>query len=69
MVAGLRAQFPQPIPVMVTLTVMHTVTGALVLATTVLVTLACYRLVASAGTLAVRVSASGESSQPQQAAL
>ncbi len=62
-------QFPQPIPVMVTLTVLHTVSGALVLATTVLVTLACYRLVASAGTLAVRVSASGESSQPQQAAL
>jgi cytochrome c oxidase assembly protein subunit 15 len=62
-------QFPQPIPVMVTLTVLHTVSGALVLATTVLVTLACYRLVASPGTLAVRVSASGESSQPQQAAL
>jgi cytochrome c oxidase assembly protein subunit 15 len=62
-------QFPQPIPVMVTLTVLHTVSGALLLATTVLVTLACYRLVASPGTLAVRLSAPGESSQPQQAAL
>jgi cytochrome c oxidase assembly protein subunit 15 len=39
------AQFPQPIPVMVVLTVAHTVTGALVLATVVFVTLACYRLV------------------------
>lgn len=38
-------QFPQPIPVMVTFTVIHTVTGALVLATTVLVTWLCYRLV------------------------
>ena len=39
------ASFPQPIPVMVTLTVIHTVTGALVLVSTVLVTLACFRLV------------------------
>ena len=39
------AQFPQPIPVMVTFTVVHTVTGALVLAATVLVMLVCYRLV------------------------
>lgn len=39
------AQFPQPIPVMVSLTVIHVVTGALVLGTAVLVTLACYRLV------------------------
>jgi cytochrome c oxidase assembly protein subunit 15 len=43
------ANFPQPIPVTVTLTVIHTVTGALVLASTVLVTLACYRLVRPAG--------------------
>jgi heme a synthase len=41
------AQFPQPIPITVTLTVLHTVTGALVLATTVLVTLVCYRLIRS----------------------
>ena len=39
------AQFPQPIPVTVGLTVAHTVAGALLLATVVLVTLACYRLV------------------------
>jgi cytochrome c oxidase assembly protein subunit 15 len=38
-------QFPQPIPVMVTLTVMHTVFGAVLLATVVVVTLLCYRLV------------------------
>jgi cytochrome c oxidase assembly protein subunit 15 len=38
-------QFPQPIPIMVTFTVAHTVFGALLLATVVLVTLACYRLV------------------------
>jgi cytochrome c oxidase assembly protein subunit 15 len=37
--------FPQPIPVMVSLTVIHTVTGALVLAVMVLTTLACHRLV------------------------
>jgi len=43
------ANFPQPIPVTITLTVIHTVTGALVLASTVLVTLACYRLVGPAG--------------------
>jgi hypothetical protein len=43
------ASFPQPIPVMVALTVAHVVTGALVLVTTVLVTLTCYRLVRSAG--------------------
>jgi cytochrome c oxidase assembly protein subunit 15 len=47
------AQFPQPIPVMVALTVIHTVTGAVVLATTVLVTLACYRLAKPSG-VAVR---------------
>jgi hypothetical protein len=39
------ASFPQPIPVMVSLTVIHTVMGALVLASTVLLTLACYRIV------------------------
>ena len=43
------ASFPQPIPVMVGLTVAHVVTGALVLVSTVLVTLSCYRLVRSAG--------------------
>ncbi|MGH9593909.1 MAG: hypothetical protein ACRD5L_12520, partial [Bryobacteraceae bacterium] len=39
------AQFPQPIPVMVALTVIHTVTGALVLATTLITTLVSYRLI------------------------
>lgn len=39
------ADFPQPIPVMVTFTVIHTVMGALVLASTVLLTIVCHRLV------------------------
>jgi heme a synthase len=43
------ASFPQPIPLMVALTVAHVVTGALVLVGTVLVTLVCYRLVRPAG--------------------
>jgi cytochrome c oxidase assembly protein subunit 15 len=38
------APFPQPIAIMVTLTVVHTVTGALLLATTVLTTLVSYRM-------------------------
>jgi cytochrome c oxidase assembly protein subunit 15 len=37
--------FPQPMPVMVTLTVVHTVTGALVLAAMLVTSLICYRLV------------------------
>lgn len=45
------ASFPQPIPVMVGLTVTHVVTGALVLVSTVLVMLVCYRLVRPAGAL------------------
>lgn len=43
------ASFPQPIPVMVTLTVAHVVTGALVLVSCVLTTLVCYRIVQPAG--------------------
>jgi len=39
------AHFPQPIPVMVTLTVVHTVTGALLLAVTLITALIIYRLV------------------------
>jgi len=39
------ARFPQPIPVMVTLTVVHTVTGALLLAATLVTTLIIYRLI------------------------
>jgi heme a synthase len=38
------ARFPQPVPVMVTLTVVHTVTGALLLATTLLTALVSYRM-------------------------
>jgi cytochrome c oxidase assembly protein subunit 15 len=40
------ADFPQPIPVMVSFTVIHTVLGALVLGFTVLLTIVCHRLVA-----------------------
>jgi cytochrome c oxidase assembly protein subunit 15 len=40
------ASFPQPIAVMVTLTVVHTVTGALVLAATLVTALVSYRLLA-----------------------
>jgi cytochrome c oxidase assembly protein subunit 15 len=39
------ADFPQPIPIMISLTVIHTVTGALVLGSTVLLTLVCHRIV------------------------
>jgi cytochrome c oxidase assembly protein subunit 15 len=39
------ADFPQPIPVMITFTVIHTVMGALVLASTVLFTIVCHRVV------------------------
>jgi len=43
----------QPMPVMVVLTVAHTVFGALVFATAILVVLMCYRLVPRRGTVAV----------------
>ena len=39
------ADAPQPMPVMVTLTVIHTVTGAILFAFSVLVVLMCYRLI------------------------
>jgi heme a synthase len=39
------ADFPQPIPVMITSTVIHTVMGAVVLGSTVLLTIVCYKLV------------------------
>ena len=44
---------PQPMPVMVWLTVIHTVFGALVFASSILVVLMCYRLVPRRGTVAV----------------
>ena len=39
------ADAPQPMPVMVTLTVVHTVVGAILFGFSVLVVLLCYRLV------------------------
>lgn len=39
------AQAPQPMPAMVTLTVVHTVVGALLFAVSIVVVLICYRLV------------------------
>jgi len=51
------AQFPQPIPVTVTLTVVHTVTGALVLATTAMVGFVCYRMVGSSAAERVAIGA------------
>jgi len=44
---------PQPMPVMVILTVVHTVFGALVFASSILVVLMCYRLVQRRGTVTV----------------
>src|SRR3979490_2472099 len=38
------ARFPQPVAIMVTLTVVHTVTGALLLATTLMTALVTYRM-------------------------
>ena len=46
------ADAPQPMPVMVTLTVIHTVVGALLFAFSVLIVLACYRLVPRHGEVA-----------------
>lgn len=63
------AQFPQPIPVMVTLTVAHTVTGALVLATMVLVTLVCYRVIRSPRTVVVSPESAREPSAHREAVL
>src|SRR5260370_32164194 len=39
------ADAPQPMPVMVTLTVIHTVVGAILFAFSMLVVLMCYRLI------------------------
>ena len=46
------AHFPQPIDIMVALTVVHTVTGALVLAVTLVTALICYRMVSSGSAVA-----------------
>ena len=63
------AQFPQPIPITISFTVIHTVTGALVLATTVLVTFLCYRLVRPLHAAAPVGASVGDSSRRQEAAL
>ena len=63
------APFPQPIPVMVSLTVIHTVTGALVLASTVLLTLICHRIVLRSGERERAVVRSGQPSRPRHASL
>jgi cytochrome c oxidase assembly protein subunit 15 len=47
------ADAPQPMPVMVTLTAMHTVVGALLFATSILVVLICYRMVPRSREVAV----------------
>ena len=47
------ADAPRPMPVMVSLTVLHTVFGALVFVASVFVVLLCYRLVPRRGTVAV----------------
>jgi hypothetical protein len=46
------ARFPQPIAIMVTLTVVHTVTGALLLATALMTALVSYRMLRPEATLA-----------------
>jgi hypothetical protein len=46
------ANAPQPMPVMVTLTVIHTVVGALLFALSVAIVLICYRLVPRRGEVA-----------------
>jgi heme a synthase len=46
------ARFPQPITIMVTLTVVHTVTGALLLASTLMTALVSYRMLRPGTTLA-----------------
>src|SRR5260370_28800859 len=46
------ARFPQPITIMVTLTVVHTVTGALLLGTTLMTALVSYRMLRPRAALA-----------------
>jgi len=47
------ADAPQPMPVMVTLTVIHTVVGAILFAFSILIVLICYRLVPRRGEVTV----------------
>ena len=57
------ARFPQPITVMVILTVVHTVTGALVLATTLVTALMSYRLMAAPNTVHEKATMSAQVAQ------
>lgn len=58
------ASDPQPMPVMIAFTVMHTVVGALTFASAIVVVLLCYRLVPRR---AVRLSPQGEVVGPSRA--
>jgi cytochrome c oxidase assembly protein subunit 15 len=57
------ARFPQPIGVMVALTVVHTVTGALVLAVTLVTALITYRLLRAGSVMADSVADSAPASE------
>jgi heme a synthase len=57
------ARFPQPIPVMVTLTVVHTVTGALLLATALITALVSFRVLRPASVVANSPAASEQVAQ------
>jgi heme a synthase len=66
---GYGARFPQPVPLVVTLTVMHTVMGALVLAGVVLITLISYRLTRPVGAVALPGEVRAAHGRSQQAAV
>jgi hypothetical protein len=66
---GYGARFPQPIPLVVTLTVMHTVMGALVLAGVVLITLISDRLTRPLGAAALPAALRATHGRSQQAAV
>jgi hypothetical protein len=53
-----NAHFPQPLAVMITLTVAHTVTGALLLALTLVTALICYRMIRASDSVAESAAAS-----------
>ena len=63
------AKFPQPIPIMVNLTVIHTVMGALVLASLVLLTLVCHRIVLPSDARERAIESSSQTSRPRHASL
>jgi cytochrome c oxidase assembly protein subunit 15 len=54
------ARFPQPVAIMVTLTVVHTVTGALLLATTLMTALVTYRMLRPGSTAPAESSTTSE---------